>query len=63
MEDGCGNSDNKTEVFEYPGKYFTDESDNETIDFFAPDELLDNSDSLGIFILDSDFEMKKKNRK
>ena len=63
MEDGCDNSDNKLEVFEYPDKYFTDESDNETIDFFAPDELLDNSDSLGIFILDSDFEMKKKNRK
>lgn len=43
------------EVFEYPYKYFSNKSDNETIGFVVPDEHLNNSGSLGIFIVH--FEM------
>ena len=42
------------EVFEYPYKYFSNKSDNETIGFVVPDEHLNNSGSIGIFIVDFD---------
>ena len=54
FEEDSDKFDSEIEVFEYPYKYFSDKSDNETIGFVIPDEHLNNSGSLRIFIVDSD---------
>ena len=54
FEEDSDKFDSETEVFEYPYKYFSDKSDNETIGFVVPDEHLNNSGSLRIFIVDFD---------
>ena len=48
LEGSCDESESEIEVIDSPDSYIYDESDNENINFVAPDKLLDDAASLNL---------------